>query len=168
LLTFAESERRLDELLHINVSDRSRNGGQPKPAELGELANRKMSPEEKVVVNEMSRPLLVLIGTAHPVLRPIAREYLQIAMLLSRGKRRGIAKRLSQLNETRKALAVRMGEIDDYMNWFEATQMEAQSGAFKDYLKAANRSHVSVPRRRDPLSIYLDALEDQVETSEVQ
>ena len=119
-------------------------------------------------MNEMSRPLLVLIGTAHPVLRPIAREYLQIVTLLSRGKRRGIAKRLSQLNETRKALAIRMGEIDDYMNWFEATQMEAQSGAFKDYLKAANRSKVSVPRRRDPLSIYLDALEDQVETSGLQ
>lgn len=167
LLTFAESERRLNEVLHINVSDRSRNGGQPKSEELGELANRKMSPEEKVAVNEMSRPLLVLIGTAHPVLRPIAREYLQIAMLLVRGKRRGIAKRLSQLNETRKALAVRMDEIDDYMNWFEATQMETQSGAFGDYIKAANRSQVSVPRRRDPLSIYLDALEDQVETSEV-
>ena len=106
----------------------------------------------------------MLIGTAHPVLRPIAREYLQIVTLLARGKRRGIAKRLSQLNATRKPLALRMGEIDDYMNWFEATQMETQSGDFKDYLNAANRSQVSVPRRRDPLSIYLDALEDQVET----
>jgi hypothetical protein len=58
-----------------------------------------------------------------------------------------------------------MGDIDDYMNWFEATQMENQSGAFSDYLKAANQSQVSMPRRRDPLSVYLDALEDQIETS---
>jgi hypothetical protein len=165
LLTFAESERRLDESLQIKISNRSRNGGRPTRENLSGLASRKMSPEEKVAVNEMNRPLLVLIGTAHPVLRPVAREYLQIVTLLARGKRGGIAKRLSQLDGTRKALAARMGEIDDYMNWFEATQMETQSGAFNGYLKAANQSQVSAPRRRDPLSVYLDALEDQIEGS---
>jgi hypothetical protein len=56
-----------------------------------------------------------------------------------------------------------MGDIDDYMNWFEATQMESQSGAFSDYLKAANQSQLSAPRRRDPLSVYLDALADHFE-----
>jgi hypothetical protein len=43
--------------------------------------------------------------------------------------------------------------------------METQSGAFNGYLKAANQSQVSAPRRRDPLSVYLDALEDQIEGS---
>jgi hypothetical protein len=43
--------------------------------------------------------------------------------------------------------------------------MGNQSGAFSDYLKAASQSQVSAPRRRDPLSVYLDALEDQIETS---
>ena len=111
----------------------------------------------------MSQALLLFIGTAHPVLRPVAREYQQIAALLARGKRRGIAKRLSHLDGTRKELAARMGDIDDYMNWFEATQMERESGAFNDYLKAASQSEVSAPRRRDPLSIYLDAMADQFE-----
>src|SRR5207245_11276540 len=107
----------------------------------------------------------LLDWTAHPVLRPVAREYQRIAALLIRGKRRGIAKLVSNLDGTRKELAARMGDIDDYMNWFEATQMENQSGAFSDYLKAANLSQVYAPRRRDPLSVYLDALEDQIETS---
>jgi len=106
---------------------------------------------------------MLLIGTAHPVLRPVAREYQQITALLARGKRRGIANRLSHLDGTRKELAARMGEIDDYLNWFEATQMERESGAFNDYLKAANESEVSAPRRRDPLSVYLDALADHFE-----
>jgi hypothetical protein len=114
----------------------------------------------------MSQALLLLIGTAHPVVRPLAREYQKIAVLLARGKRRGIAKRLSHLDITRKELAARMGDIDDYLNWFEATQMEGQSGAFNDYLKAANQSHVSAPRRRDPLSVYLDALADHFENEE--
>lgn len=168
LLTFAESERRLDELLQIKVSDGSHNRGRPKPANLSELAGRKLSPEEKSAVNEMSQALLFVVGTAHPVLRPVTREYQQIAALLTRGKRRGIAKRLAHLEVTRKELAARMGEIDDYLNWFEATQVESQSGAFDDYLKAANQSEVSAPRRRDPLSVYLDALEDQIETSRVE
>ena len=165
LMTFAESERRLDELLQIKISDGSRNRGRPKPANLSELSRRKLSPEEKAAVNHMSQALLLLVGTAHPVLRPVAREYQQIAALLARGKRRGIARRLLYLDGTRKELAARMGDIDDYMNWFEATQMENQSGAFSGYLKTANQSQVSAPRRRDPLSVYLDALEDQIETS---
>jgi hypothetical protein len=168
LLSFAESERRLDELIQIKISDGSRNRGRPKPANLSELSRSKLSAEEKAAVNHMSQGLLLLVGTAHPVLRPVAREYQQIAALLIRGKRRGIAKRVSHLDGIRKELAARMGDIDDYMNWFEATQMENQSGAFSDYLKAANQSQVSAHRRRDPLSVYLDALEDQIETSELE
>jgi hypothetical protein len=165
LLTFTESERRLDKLLQIKISDGSRNRGQPKAADLTELARRKASRDEKAAVDQMSQALLLLIATAHPVLRPVAREYQQIAALLAGGKRRGIAKRLSHLDGIRKQLAARMGDIDDYLNWFEATQMERKSGAFNDYLKAASQSEVPAPRRRDPLSVYLDALEDQIETS---
>ena len=168
LLSFAESEQRLDELIQIKISDGSRNRGRPKPANLSELSRSKLSAEEKAAVNQMSQGLLLLVGTAHPVLRPVARGYQQIAALLIRGKRRGIAKRVSHLDGIRKELAARMGDIDDYMNWFEATQMENQSGAFSDYLKAANQSQVSAHRRRDPLSVYLDALEDQIETSELE
>ena len=163
LLTFAESDRRLDELLRIKISDSSRNRDQPKTIELTELAGRKASRDEKAAVDQMSKALLLLVGTAHPILRPVAREYQQIATLLARGKRRGIAKRLSHLDDTRKELAARMGEIDDYMNWFEATQMQRRSGVFNDYLKAAHQSEIFAPRRRDPLSIYLDALADHFE-----
>ncbi|HEU0274824.1 MAG TPA: hypothetical protein VFQ83_09890 [Candidatus Udaeobacter sp.] len=165
LLTFIETEQRLDELLQIKISDGSRSGSELKTVNLDELARRKASPDEKAAVSQMSQTLLLLIGNAHPVLRPLAHDYQQIAALLARGSRKGIAKRLANLEATRKQLAARMGQIDDYLNWFEATQMESQSGAFKDYLKAANQSEVFTPRRRDPLSVYLDALDDQIETS---
>ena len=54
-----------------------------------------------------------------------------------------------------------MTEIDDYMNWFEATQLETRSGIFAEYLNAADKMRAAAPRRHDPLSIYLDALEQQ-------
>src|SRR5207249_5586898 len=47
LLSFAESERRLDELVQIKISDGSRNRGRPKPANLSELSRSKLSAEEK-------------------------------------------------------------------------------------------------------------------------
>lgn len=158
LLTFADSERRLDELLHVKISEAN------KPAKLvslDELAQRKASPNEKVALNQLGHDLLSFVAETNPVLRPIAREYQEIIALLARGKRKRIAKRLSRLEGTRKQLAARMSDIDDYMNWFEATQMKRRSGNFTDYLKAADQSQLSLPKRHDPLSVYVDALEDQ-------
>ena len=160
LLTFAESERLLGELLQVKASEANR---PPKLTSVAELAKRKPSANEKMALNDLSHELLVFVVQANPVLRPIAREYGEIAALLARGKRRGIVKRLSRLETTHKQLASRMSDIDDYMNWFEATQMKNGSGNFTDYLKAIDQSQLSISKRRDPLTVYVDALEDQLE-----
>jgi hypothetical protein len=47
------------------------------------------------------------------------------------------------------------------MNWFEATQLNSGSGNFTGYLNAVDQSQLPAQRRRDPLSVYVDALEDQ-------
>jgi hypothetical protein len=160
LLTFAESEGRLDELLRVKISE----PGKPvKVVQLDELAQHKLSASEKMALDQLKRDLLFLVPQSNPVLRPIGREYQEIAALLARGKRRGIAKRLSRLEATRQQLGARMSEIDDYMNWFEATQMSSGSGNFTGYLKAVDQSQLQTPRRHDPLSVYVDALEDQFE-----
>jgi hypothetical protein len=155
LLTFIESERRLDELLRVKIPNTE------KSLDLSELAGRKASAAEKVALDQLARTLLSFIGQANPVLRPVAREYHQMAALLARGKRRGIAKRLTRLQTTREQLTARMSDVDDYMNWFEATQLPARSGVFADYLRAASQPQRAGPRRRDPISVYLDTLEDQ-------
>ena len=160
LLTFVESEQRLAELLSVKISEANKPA---KVATLDDLAKRKISPGEKIALSQLNRDLLVFITQANPVLRSIAREYEQIIALLARGKRRGVAKHLSYLDATRKQLAARMSDIDDYMNWFEATQMKNGSGNFADYLKAVDQSQSSPSKRHDPLSVYVDALEDQVE-----
>ena len=155
LLSFAESERRLDELLRIKISDTR------KSIDFGALARQKASSAEKVALNQLSQALLLFIGQSNPVLRPITREYQEIAALLARGKPGGITKRLARLQVTREQLVARMGNIDDFMNWFEATQMESGSGVFAEYLKAADQPYAPGLRRHDPLSVYLDALADQ-------
>ena len=158
LLTFSGSERRLDELLRVKISERNEPA---KVTALDELAQRKISPADKMALSELNRELLVFMAQANPVLRPVVRDYQEIAALLARGKRKGTAKRLSRLDVTRKQLVARMSDIDDYMNWFEATQMKHGSGNFAGYLKAVDQSQLPAARRRDPLSVYVDALEDQ-------
>ena len=160
LLTFAESEQRLDELLRVKISEPKK---PVKLMRLDELTQHKLSASEKMALDQLKRDLMFLVPQTNPVLRPIGREYQEAATLLARGKRRGVQKRLSRLELTRQQLAVRMTEIDDYLNWFEATQMNSGSGNFTGYLKAVDQSQVPAPRRHDPLSVYVDALEDQFE-----
>jgi len=160
LLTFAESEQRLDELLPVKISEPNKS---IKVVSLEELAQHKSSASEKLALDQLKSDLMFLVPQINPVLRPIGREYQEVAALLARGKRRGVQKHLSRLEFTRRQLAARMGEIDDYMNWFEATQMNTGSGNFTGYLKAVDQSRVPAPRRHDPLSVYVDALEDQFE-----
>ena len=158
VLTFAESERRLDELLNVKISEPKK---QVELVRLDELTQHKLSASEKMALDQLKRDLLVLIPQCNPVLRPIGREYQEIVALLALGKRRGVPKRMSRLELTRQQLAARMTEIDDYLNWFEATQMNSGSGNFTGYLKAVDQSQLPAQRRHDPLSVYVDALEDQ-------
>ena len=158
LLTFAQSEQRLGELLLVKLSDINKS---VKLIRLNEFTQHKTSKNEKMALSQLSHDLLLFAVQANPALRPVVREYQQIATLLARDRRRGIAKRLVRLDDTREKLTARMRDIDDYMNWFEATQMTHGSGNFTEYLKAAYQSQPLAPTRRDPLSTYLDALEDQ-------
>ena len=105
----------------------------------------------------------MLAARANPVLRPVIQNYQQIAVQLALGKNRDLAARLNDLTMLRKQLSARMGGIDDYMNWFEATQMNTGSGNFSAYLKAVDQSQLPAQRRRDPLSVYVDAVQDQFE-----
>jgi hypothetical protein len=157
LLSFIETERRLDELLR----GKSSKAGPPSDAiQLEELWKRKISPAERPALNRLNQNLLLLAARANPVMRPIVQEYQQIAVLIAAGKHKRLAERFARLKTTRAEIAARMSDVDDYMNWFEATQSKAMSGLFVDYLKAAGQPQAPGPRRRDALSVYLDAIEE--------
>jgi hypothetical protein len=160
LLTFAQSEQRIDELLRVKISEPNK---PIRTVSLVEFTQHKPSTSEKLALDQLRRDLLFFVPQTNPVMRPIVRDYQAIAALLARGKGRSMAKRLARLEATRQQLVVRMNKIDDYMNWFEATQMKSASGNFTGYLKAADQSQFQPAKRHDPLSVYVDALEDQFE-----
>lgn len=158
LLTFEETEGRLNELLAIKVADSAAQTS--KTYHLQDFSQRKISPAQSLALRKLSQDLMFLGLRANPIVRPLVAEYQQIAVLLAAGKRSGINERLARLRNLRAKIAQRMNKIDDYMNWFEATQARTRSGAFANYLSAAEEQK-DAPRRHDALSVYLDSIEEQ-------
>ena len=158
LLGFGETQRRLEELLRTPIPNSNARG---KPLDLGKLGRIKPTAGQVPALRSLSQNLLLLSTSAHPLMRPVVVEYQEITQLLAARKRAKIPQRLALIEETRARIGSRMTEIDDYMNWFEATQLPTSSGSFTNYLKAAGQSSEPEKRRRDALSVYLDAVEAQ-------
>jgi hypothetical protein len=157
LFSFNDTSEQLDECLHQNI-------GREKDVSLAleEAVRAARGKIDKRAVHTLGQRLILLSAHAHPLLRTIVTDYKNAAEAFGRGRSRGLVKRLAATAELRKRVAARMSEVDDYMNWFEATQSQTPSGTFRDYMRAAERNEAS-PRRHDPLSVYLDAMEAQVQ-----
>lgn len=157
LLGSAETERRLDAALRLKLVDRDKE----KSYELAQFPVFLKNKSAKKTLGALAHDLSVLATRAHPVYAPIIADYAGIITLLVRGKTLDVPRRLDRLEKMRKAIATQMHEIDDYLNWFEATSLARPSGEFADYMKAAERAAQPEQTKRDPISVYLDALETQ-------
>ena len=155
-----ETERQLAQILHVEIP-----GGGAQPAGvygLDEFPKFLPLPAAPAGLKRLNDDLLLLSGRANPLYRPVIAEYQKISTLIARKKTKRLAERLAELQEVREQIARRVTAIEDYMNWFEATQARATSGAFSEYMRAAEVAAQREPRRRDPISVYLDSLESQL------
>jgi hypothetical protein len=159
LLGSAETEKILNEKLRIRFAERTPG----KTFELEDYRDLLKSRSAKNVLDALARDLSALATRAHPIYAVLIAEYAEISARLARGKTAGVNGRLERLRKTRDAVTVQMRAIDDYLNWFEATRLERPSGRFVDYMEAAERANRREQSRRDPISVYLDVLETQLE-----
>ena len=159
LITFAATSEQLDECLRTKIAQ---DRGKKNSLNLEETIRASRPNIDTRAATELAQRLTLLGARAHPLLRPVVVDYQLAAELLARKKRHGLAKRLAGSAALREKIAARMSEVDDFMNWYEATQAKTASEAFRDYLHAVDSSE-QVPRRRDALSVYLDALETQLQ-----
>lgn len=159
LLTGAETERRLDELLRVRISDR----GATRTYDLTQFPTfLKQKPAKKELAT-LKNDLTALATRAHPVYAPIIAGYAQIVALIQRGRTLAVPKRLEELAAARLAMSGQLREIEDYLNWLEATSVAGPSGLFADYVKAAERAAQPERSKRDRITVYLNALETQFE-----
>jgi len=157
LATFAYTSQRLDEFLQTKVA---KDHAGKRPLTL-DAALRVTHPQVDVLAaREVAQRLMLLAARSHPLLRSVVLDYQLMAQSLVEKKWRGLSRRAAVTAQLRERVSSRMGEADDFMNWFEATQARTSSGDFRDYVRAAQTSE-DVARRRDAISVYLDAVELQ-------
>lgn len=159
LLTSVETERWLDEKLVLKISDH----GMATNYELSEFPKFLKLSSAKIVLAGVAHDLSELATRGNPIYRPIISQYAEVTALLRRGKTKGLSNRLERLRGARQAVAAQMRGIDDYLNWFETAAPHGPSGAFADYMKAAEAAERPSRTRRDPISVYIDVLEAQFE-----
>jgi hypothetical protein len=159
LLNCGETERQLATLLRVGVRKQGQVAITYTLEEWQKFVGRKEAAEG---LHHLNQQLLLFSARAHPLYRPVVEEYQKIVLNLSRKKTGRMGERLAELRGLREHIQRRMGAIDDYLNWFEATQSRTVSGEFRDYMRAAELAQERQTRRRDPISVYLDALEVQV------
>jgi len=156
MLSAAETAARLDRLLRFSITAPD---GTSRDYSLGDYETFRKLPGHRAVLRQVSQQLQVLSARAHPSYRLLVQEDYELAELLARGKTRKVRARLERVASYREVIEHQAREIDDYLNWYEATQTKAMSGAFSQLLEAARAGDEAQPRRRDPISIYLDSIE---------
>lgn len=156
LLSFSQTDEKLGELLESKFPSRD---GQGESLSLEILSRAKPNPAQRRALQEFSRKLLFLAARANPLLRPVIQDYQRIADELALGRNRKLEKRLVELKSLHDRLSARMSEIDDYLNWFEAAKLQTPSGIFDNYLQTTTSIEPRKSKRKDALSVYLDAME---------
>jgi len=158
LLTFSQTAEKLADLLRTKFPAAD---GRDKFVSLEDLYQKKLNSAQRLALQKFSQEIMLLAAHANPVLRPVIQDYQRLAAQLALGKNRAATERLAELKILRAKLSARMSEVDDYLNWFEATQLKTRSGLFEDYLNTSNAAVPSPAHRKDAYSAYLDAMEEQ-------
>jgi hypothetical protein len=140
-LTVEQSERELMDIL------KSFNGGQSLP----EAAKARGG---AFVMRECTVRLFNLEFRAHPLFQPILEQYRNIATLLASKSKASVSSKIQELENTRMLLVERSQKIEDYLNWFEVTQLD--DAEISHYQPSG--SPAAIPRN-NPYSVYLDSLE---------
>jgi len=161
-LTPEETDAQLSALIQFDLPINK--NGEHRTFTLGQFNEFLKLPASRAALLRGQASLVTLSAQANALYRPIIAEYEQLFALLARGKTRGIRERLTKVEQYRESVLRRTVDIADYLNWFEATQMSAKSNAFEGYLKIANELEAPL-KRTDPITQYLDEIEEQLKGS---
>ncbi len=158
LLGVRESSKTLDGILDVQALPDPKNpevAAMSGPLALGAIAR---SESGSFILSQMRNDLLRLSLKAHPLYKGLTDEYLQIITeLLSKPKRR-LEKRIAAAEEVRAGLSRKTTEIDSYLDYVEATKVQADSDTFTDIVEDTEASS-EAPPRPDAISQFLDAYE---------
>ena len=160
--TTQETEQHLLPLLSFQNLPDPKRPGVTKTYTLDDYAEFTGHKQNRQLLEGTRRGLVELSGRANPLSRPIVLGYQEVVETLEQEHTKGVGPRLQTLAAERKRVLKQREQIADYLNWYEATQVPEQSGAFETYFRAARQLENPQPvHRPDAVSAYLDELETE-------
>ncbi|MBE2205239.1 MAG: hypothetical protein IAE94_12975 [Chthoniobacterales bacterium] len=153
--SIGETVRALKELLDVSAPL------DPKKPELGKVTGAAAFPAIArsegggYLMRQKAAELMTLEFRSHPLLRPVIGEYRQITTQLASKPKKNLGKQIGETDKILDLLLQRSDKVGDYLNWFEATQLDTLS---ENFLEGPGPSQP--PQRTDPLSLHLDAIEN--------
>lgn len=154
--SIGETMRALHELLDVSAPVDPKQPALGKvtgPAAFSPLAKSEGGP---YLMRQKSAEFLTLEFRAHPLLKPVVAEYRKITTTLSLKPKKNVTQQIEETGKILNLLLQRTGKVSDYLNWFEATQLDSLS---ENFLQVTTPPEV--PKRTDPISAHLDAIEDR-------
>jgi len=155
--TVPETDKALAELLRMEFVVNK--AGEKKPFAVTDFAQFIKLPSSRATLANRHTEVIALSTRANALMRPVVSDYEQIFALLSRGKTHGLRERLAKAEEYRALVLRRTSDIADYLNWWEATQMQSRSGTFDSYLRTASEISEQDRKQKGPIEEYLDQME---------
>lgn len=144
-LSVSKTDEELSAILAISNSSKA------EKTDLAALAREKGG---SFLMRQRAAELLQLEFRAHPLLRPIVEEYRNIVSLLAVKPKANLDRRIEDNEKIRSLLVERHKAISDYLNWFEATQVDASETPLAEQTRP-----LELPPRNDPVTLFLDAIE---------
>ena len=118
-------------------------------------------PQIKSITQQALLAITKLSLRAHPFYRGILDEYQKEIAKIPQRKTSGLAEAFADLSKRRAKMMSDARSVEDYLDWYEATQRESLSGSFRQYLQTAEQLDHPPTRRHDAISRYLDAIEKE-------
>lgn len=121
-------------------------------------------PGAKRALNQQRAAIVGLSARANATFRGVLTGYDEVFALLAKGKTRRITEKIHDIEVYRATVLHRMTDIEDYLNWYEATQVGGSTAPFDSYLRAAEQmeKNPELSANDQAISNYLDMLEEQL------
>lgn len=107
------------------------------------------------LMRERALECIALEFRAHPLMKPVVSEYRRIFMTLERKPKAKVDGEIAELERLRALLLQRHSEVLDYLNWYEATQLEDDGDSMLEKMPELPE----IPPRTDPVTRALDGVE---------
>lgn len=169
----AETEERLREALYLELpapAEAEAEAGKPRRVGIEQwqvLEELELKPEQRAAVVKPAQAALVHLSyRCFPSYRPLLVAYQKQLIRIAQGQSQALAQSLEELAEARGIMLAKAERGRDYLDWFEITRARETSGAFDDYLRLMQELEHRDYQREDPVSSYLDRMNELFDRSE--